>query len=121
MNFTNIKVETQNSDEKTMLVLALVLPIMVGFLAPLIIYFAMTDKLSETTKEAILAMLNFQIIVVIAYIALSIVPIIGWMCVPLVSLANLIICIIAMVAAVNNTAVKIPMIYEFIKPQKNEQ
>jgi hypothetical protein len=87
------------SDQNQMAMIAHLLGIVIGFVGPLIIYLTAKDKpfAYEQSKEA----LNFQITVVIAWIASAVLSVIGigLLLYPLVWVANVVFCIIAGMAA----------------------
>lgn len=99
-----------------------------GLVAPLVVYFGMQSKLSTDGKEIIRRFSNFQIVLCIACIILSITGI-GLLLVPLVGIYGLIISIIALLAVMNNEPVKIPVFFDLIKesagmpitPQNNQE
>lgn len=83
-------------------------------LAPLIVYFGLQDKLSNVGREIIRRFTNFEILITIACILLSI-TVVGIPVMILVGLFGLIISIIALFAVINNTEVNIPVFVELIK------
>ena len=87
-----------SSDDRTMAMLAHLLGILTAFIGPLVIWLINKDKpekafVNDQAKEA----LNFQITVTIAYIvasALSVI-LIGLLLIPVIMIANLVLCILA--------------------------
>jgi uncharacterized Tic20 family protein len=104
------------SDERTMAMLAHLLAIFVGWLAPLIIWLVKKDSspfVDDQGKEA----LNFQITVFIALVisgALTFV-VIGCFLAPAVAVANIIFCIIAGLAANKGERYRYPFAIRLIK------
>ncbi len=99
-----------------------------GLVAPLVVYFGMQNKLSASGKEIIRRFSNFEIVLCIACVILTITGI-GILLVPLVGIYGLIISIIALLAVMNNEPVKIPVFFDLIKetagtpitPQANQE
>jgi len=106
---------TPTSEEKTMAILAHILCVVAGFLAPLIIYLVKKDSpyVQAHAKES----LNFQLTVLIAYIVCVILMIllIGLLLVWLVMIGNLVLVIIATIKASENKMYKYPFSIKFIK------
>jgi len=101
------------SDEKTMAVLSHVLTLVVGFLAPLIIYLIKKDESAFVRQHAIES-LNFQITIFLAVIALFI-TIIGILLVWVVGILALIFVIIATIKASEGKMYKYPFSLKLIK------
>jgi uncharacterized Tic20 family protein len=132
MNQTNTVLGTEEpalgnptSDEKTMAILSHVLCVLVGFLAPLVIYLVKKDE-SNYVKAHAKESLNFQLTVVCAWIALWIVTMIlsfvffffAFLAFPLIVLlliTNLVFVIIATIKASENKLYKYPFSIKFIK------
>jgi uncharacterized Tic20 family protein len=106
---------TPTSDEKTMAILAHILALPTGFIAPLIIYLVKKDSpyVLAHARES----LNFQITMVIIGIAcwLMIFILIGIVLLPLVYLADLVFIIIATIRASENKLYKYPLSIRFIR------
>ena len=107
---------TPTSDEKTMAVLSHILTIVVGFLAPLIIYLLKKDEspfVSAHAKES----LNFQITMFLIYIACGILVllIIGIFMIWAALIIQLILAIIASVKASEGKLYKYPFCLRIIK------
>jgi len=102
------------SDQNQMAMIAHLLGIVIGFVGPLIIYLTAKDKpfAYEQSKEA----LNFQITVVIAWVAAAILSVIGigLLLYPVVWIANVIFCIIAGMAANKGEKYKYPFAIRLI-------
>ena len=101
------------SDEKTMAILSHVLTLVVGFLAPLIIYLIKKDE-SSFVREHARESLNFQITVFILIIALFI-TLIGILLVWIVGILALVFVILATVKASEGKLYKYPFSLRLIK------
>ncbi|MFT3679969.1 MAG: DUF4870 domain-containing protein [Ferruginibacter sp.] len=101
------------SDEKTMGILAHILTLIGGFVAPLIIYLIKKDE-SAYVREHAKESLNFQITVFIICIVLTI-TIIGILLVWVVLLISLIFVILATIKASEGKMYKYPINFRFIK------
>ncbi len=105
-----------SSDEKTFAILAHVLTIVSSFIAPLIIYLVKKDEspyVAEHAKEA----LNFQITMFILYIIsfILIFILIGILFIWLLSVANLVLIIVATIKASENKMYRYPFNLRLIK------
>lgn len=101
--------EKKGSNEKNnMAMLAHILGIVISVIGPLVIYLTVKDKPFATSqaKEA----LNFQITVLIAWVACAILSFIGigFILYPAVWILNLVFCITAAMAASKGEAYKYP-------------
>jgi len=105
----------QKSDENNLAMIAHILGIVIGFIGPLIIYLTAKDKpfAYSQAKEA----LNFQITVVIAWVACAVLSFIGigLILYPAVWVVNLIFCIMAAMAASKGEAYKYPIAIRLIQ------
>lgn len=105
----------QKSDENNLAMIAHILGIVIGFIGPLIIYLTAKDKpfAYSQSKEA----LNFQITVVIAWVACAVLSFIGigFILYPAVWVVNLIFCIMAAMAASKGEAYKYPIAIRLIQ------
>jgi hypothetical protein len=109
-------VYTPTSDEKTMAILSHILCIVAGFIAPLIIYLVKKDEsayVREHAKEA----LNFQITMIILFIvsAILMLILIGILLIWVLSIANLVLIIIATIKASENKMYRYPFNFRLIK------
>jgi uncharacterized Tic20 family protein len=107
---------TPTSDEKTMAILSHVLTLVSSFLAPLIIYLIKKDDspyAAEHAKES----LNFQITMAILFIVSFILVfiLIGILLIWLLSIANLVLVIIATIKASENKMYRYPINFRLIK------
>jgi uncharacterized Tic20 family protein len=101
------------SDEKTMALLAHVLTLAVGFIAPLVIYLLKKDESSFVAAHA-KESLNFQITLFIAIIILF-VTVIGIVLVWIVGIIALILVIVATMKASEGKLYKYPLTLRLIK------
>ncbi len=97
-----------SSDENNLAMIAHILGIVIGFIGPLVIYLTAKDKpfAYSQSKEA----LNFQITVLIAWVACAILSFIGIGFLPFgaVWVVNLIFCVLGATAASKGEAYKYP-------------
>ena len=107
-----------SSDDRTMAMLAHLLGILTAFIGPLVIWLINKDAnpskpfVTDQAKEA----LNFQITVTIAYFvasALSII-LIGLLLIPVIMIANLVLCILAGLKANEGVAYRYPFALRLI-------
>jgi uncharacterized protein len=106
-----------SSDDKTLAMVTHLSGIFLGFLMPLIVWLVSKDKeekayLTEQSKEA----LNFQITVAIAFVVSWVLMflLIGFLLMPAVALANLILCILAAVKTSDNETYRYPFTLRLI-------
>jgi uncharacterized Tic20 family protein len=106
---------TPTSDDKTMAILAHILCIVAGFVAPLIIYLIKKDSpyVAAHAKEA----LNFQLTMLIAWIVCFILMfvLIGIFLMFFLGIANLVLIIIATIRASENKIYHYPFSIKFVK------
>lgn len=105
-----------SSDERTFAILAHILTIVSSFIAPLVIYLLKKDEsafVSEHAKES----LNFQITMFILYIIsfILMLVLIGILLIWLLSIANLILVIVATIKASENKMYRYPVNFRLIK------
>lgn len=107
---------TPSSDDKTMAILSHCLCIVAGFIAPLVIYLIKKDNSPYATAHA-KESLNFQLTMLIAYFASFILMfiLIGIPLLVLLTIANLVLVIIATIKASENKMYKYPFSIKFIK------
>lgn len=103
------------NEERTLVILAHLLPIAVGFLAPLIIWLIKKDQseyINDQGKEA----LNFQITILIAYVVAGALAGLGlgYRIVSVVHIVNIIFCIIAAVEVSKNVRYRYPLCIRLI-------
>ena len=107
-----------SQDDKTMAMIGHISGIIAGFIGPLVIWLINKDKadkswLNGQAKEA----LNFQITIFIAYVvagALTLV-LIGALLIPVILIANLILCIMAGMKANEGVDYRYPFAIRLIK------
>ncbi len=107
---------TPTSDERTLAILAHILTIVSSFIAPLVIYLLKKDEspfVSEHAKES----LNFQITMFILYMIsfVLMLVLIGFLLIWLLSIANLVLVIIATIKANENKMYRYPINFRLIK------
>ncbi len=101
------------SDEKTMAILSHVLTLVVGFLAPLIIYLIKKDE-SAFVRDHAKESLNFQITIFIIFIVL-IITLIGILLLWVVGIVTLVFVILATIKASEGKLYKYPFSLRLIK------
>lgn len=83
---------------------------------PLILYLMYKDKADSFVKSHIVEALNFQLTILLATIFSILIPIIGWFIfLPIISICNLIFCIIASIESSNDRKYSYPIKINFIK------
>ncbi|MCR8636714.1 MULTISPECIES: DUF4870 domain-containing protein [Paenibacillus] len=104
------------SDERTMALLSHILCIVVGFLAPLIIWLIKKDQ-SQYVDEHAKESLNFQISITIYSIIASVlmVVLIGFVLLPAIIVFMYVFCIIATIKANNGEMYRYPLTIRLIK------
>jgi hypothetical protein len=107
---------TPSIDDRNLAMLAHLLGIVSGFVGALIIWLIKKDQsayVDEQGKEA----LNFQITMLIAFVGAWILMfiLIGMLLMPLLLIANLVLCIIAAVAASKGEHYKYPLAIRLLK------
>jgi uncharacterized Tic20 family protein len=107
-----------SQDDKTMGMIAHLSGIVAGFIGPLVIWLINKDKTDKgwligQAKEA----LNFQITLVIAYIIAGVLMfvLIGMLLIPIIVIANLVLCIMAGMKANNGEDYRYPFALRLIK------
>jgi uncharacterized Tic20 family protein len=104
------------SDQRTMAMLCHLLGLFTSFVGPLILWLIKKDEMKfvdDQGKEA----LNFQITVLIASIAASLLTFIciGFLLLPAIGIADIVFCILATVAANKGQAYRYPVTLRLIK------
>ena len=105
-----------DSDQRLWATLAHIGPIIIGFVAPLVIWLVYRERgqyVADQAKEA----LNFQITLTIAATvsAILMVAIIGFVLLPIVAIGGLVLMIMAAIAANKGEAYRYPLNIRFIK------
>ncbi len=105
-----------SKDDSNIAMLAHLLGIVTGFIGPLVIWMIKKDSSAYIAQEAKEA-LNFQITMLIAFIAAFIMKVIliGFLLVPLLWIVNLIFCIIAAMASSKGTGYKYPVAIRLVQ------
>ena len=113
-----ISPEFKDENEKNTMTLLAVLTILTAIVAPLVVFFAMKENLSPAANAVTKALLNFEILMTILTI-ICMIPIIGWMAAfllaPFITIAHLIVTIVATLCLVNNQPVKVWAPVKFIQ------
>ncbi len=104
------------SDEKMMAILSHILTIIAWFIAPLIIYLIRKDEstfVAEHAKES----LNFQITMLVFYVisGILVLLLIGLLFIWILSIANLILVVVATIKASEGKLYKYPINFRLIK------
>jgi uncharacterized Tic20 family protein len=107
---------TPTSDEKTMAILAHILTIFAGFIAPLVVYLVKKDESAYVAAHA-KESLNFQLTLLIAYLICIVlmVVLIGILLIWVVMIANLVLVIMATIKASEGKLYKYPFSIKFVK------
>ena len=110
--------EAASQDDRTMAMIGHLSGIVAGFIGPLIIWLINKEKadkawLNEQAKEA----LNFQITMLIAWFVAGILTmvLIGMLLVPIIFIANIILCIMAGMKANEGVSYRYPFALRLIK------
>ena len=107
-----------DDNEKTLVLLTLILSIIVGFLAPLIIWALKKNEMNDYSRNVVRKLLNFEL--TLACIGLIfLIPIIGQLLAivgaPIVWILNIVYCILAVIKISNFEDVNFPISFNFIK------
>lgn len=110
--------EAASQDDRTMAMIGHLSGIIAGFIGPLIIWLINKEKadkgwLNDQAKEA----LNFQITIFIAYVIAGMLTLvlIGMLLIPIILIANLILCIMAGMKANEGVSYRYPFAIRLIK------
>ena len=103
-------------DDKTLLMLTHASGIIAGWIVPLVMYLVKTDA-SNLFKSSVREALNFQITITIAYaVAMALCALfIGVFIIPVISLVNLILCIMAAMAIAEGKDYRYPFAIRLVK------
>ena len=107
-----------SQDDKTMAMISHLSGIVAGFIGPLIIWLINKEKTDKAwLNEQAVEGLNFQITIFIAYIVAGILTfiLIGMLLIPVIMLANLILCIMAGMKANEGVSYRYPFALRLIK------
>ena len=118
MQTIKIKPEFKSTEERNLIALAIGLTFFfvgyLSFLPPLVVYFGMPDKLSDSGKNILRQFINFMINIAIILWALTFI-VVGLPIVPLVVALSVIFTIINLLAVLNNSETNIPILFEALK------
>ena len=108
----------KNPEDRNILILALLLALVFGFIPFLLVLLFLNEKIGESSKQIIKSFLNFELLIFLISVIAAI-PIVGFLvslliC-PLCFIVNLIVILMALLAISNNQAVKIPVFIKFIQ------
>jgi len=90
-------------------------PIVIGFVAPLVVWLVFKDRsafIGRQAKEALNMQISYLIYFVVA--AVSIILLIGLLLLPLVGIAWLVLMVVATIKAANFEDYRYPLIFRFI-------
>lgn len=107
-----------SQDDKTMAMISHLSGIVAGFIGPLIIWLINKEKTDKAwLNEQAVEGLNFQITIFIAYIVAGILTfiLIGMLLIPVIMIANLILCIMAGMKANEGVSYRYPFALRLIK------
>ena len=107
---------TPTSEERTAAVLAHLLTLVCGFIAPLVIYLVKKDEsqyVSEHAKES----LNFQITIFLGYIIgfITLILLIGILILMLIGIVHLVLVLVATIRASENKMYRYPINFRIIR------
>ena len=125
MATTNIMPVFKSQEEKNIVMATIAISILLGLtgylalIAPIVAYFGLKGSLSANGKEIVRALANFEIFICIASVILGI-TVVGIPLIFLLGIYALIVTLIALFAVINNTEIKIPVFFEFIKANAEE-
>lgn len=118
MSIVKISPEFKTVEERNLIALAIGLTLIFGgylsFIPPLVVYFGLPDKLSDSGKFILRQFINFMVDVAIIILLLTI-SIVGIPLVAIVAVVALIFVIINLLAVLNNSEVSIPVLFEVLK------
>jgi len=101
------------NDEKVFLTVSS-LGAIVGFVIPLIMWALKKDDFSDYTKNFLVDILNFELILLIISVILYFIPILGWLANAGLFIFNLIVVLKAFSAAQNRAEYKFPIDYKIL-------
>lgn len=115
MATTNIKLNYQKENEGNLMRIVAILTIFFSCIPALIAYFALPDSFSPESKDVLAELANFNILGFALITICTVIPVIGWLALPLISLYFLIVNIMVAVQIINDAEVRIPIILQLIK------
>lgn len=109
-------IPSPTSEERTMAILAHVLTLAAGFIAPLVIYLIKKDE-SSYVRDHARESLNFQLTMIIVYLVcfVLIFVLIGLLLIWLAAIAHLVLVIIATIRASENKLYRYPLAIRFVR------
>lgn len=110
----------KDENDKTIMIISLILTIFFCFIPFLLVFLLLKDKLSENSVAISKAYLNFELLLFIISIGINLIPILGQIIgilfiFPAVLILNLIFPIWSALSISNNQPVKVPVLIKFIK------
>jgi uncharacterized Tic20 family protein len=100
-------------DSRNMAVLMFILSIFFWFIPALVMFLVKKDD--EFVYQNAVALLNFEITLTIAYFALAIIPILGWLAMMGVGIAALVLLVMGALKAQNGEPVAFPFTLQLVK------
>ncbi len=109
----------KDENDKTIIIVSLILTIFFWFIPFLLVFLLMKDKLSENSVAITKAYLNFELLLFIISIGINLIPVIGQIIgiliiFPLFILIGLIFPVWSLLSIANNQPVKVPVLIKFI-------
>ena len=104
----------KDDQEKMSLLVIVLLSLFFTCLPSLVMILFFKDKIGENIYPIIKALFNFELILFLALLLLTFIPILGWLVNVVVLLFNLIVILQAVFAIGKNSEIKIPSWFEFI-------
>ena len=107
----------KDDKDKITIVTMIILSMFLVFVPALIIVLFMKDQISESSYQIAKAFLNFELLLFLVSL-IFVIPVIGWflgfILAPLITVLNIIICVINLCAVAKLTEVKLPVPFEFV-------
>jgi len=120
MQQNNIVPEFKNIEEKNLMKIVALCSIFFTIVPPLVAYFGFPEKLTKASKQIVIALINFEITIVVAYVICGFIPLLGFVLVAVPMLINLIVCLKVISAIANKTSVSIPIFIPFLQLEEDE-
>lgn len=107
----------KDDKDKIIAVGMIILSMCLVFVPALVIVLFLKDQISEETYQIAKMFLNFELLLFL-FALVFMVPVIGWLLglviAPIMTIANIILCVINLCAIAKGQEVKLPVPYEFI-------
>ena len=107
----------KDDQDKIIIIAMIVASMFFVFVPALLVVLLLKDKISENSYQIAKMFLNFELLLFIVALIFA-VPVIGWLLgivlAPLMTIFNIIICIVALCSATKGVEIKVPVLYEFI-------